>query len=62
MKLTQIFCDFFCETGGWFPIALSAVVFAISAIWFYGRQRKSVYVKANSQYLEQVLALGPPSQ
>jgi K+ transporter len=47
--------------GGWFPIALSLVVFFISAIWFYGRQRKGQYVKANSQYLEQVLSLGPPS-
>ncbi|CAL8468147.1 g7686 [Coccomyxa elongata] len=47
--------------GGWFPIALSIVVFAISAIWFYGRQRKTEYVKANSKYLEQVLAVAPPS-
>ena len=43
--------------GGWFPIALSAVVFLISSIWFYGRQRKSEYSKVHAQYLESVLHL-----
>ncbi len=43
--------------GGWFPIALSAVVFLISSIWFYGRQRKSEYSKEHAQYLESVLHL-----
>jgi hypothetical protein len=38
------------------------VVFGVSAVWFYGRQRKSLYVKEHSQYLEQVLALGPLSE
>ena len=29
----------------------------ISAIWFYGRQRKSNYAKEHSQHLESVLNL-----
>ncbi len=41
--------------GGWFPIALSIVVFIVSAIWFYGRQRKNTYAKAHAQHLESVL-------
>ena len=41
--------------GGWFPIALSIVIFIISAIWFYGRQRKSMYAKEHAQHLESVL-------
>ena len=45
------------DAGGWFPIALSAVVFLVSSIWFYGRQRKSEYSKAHAQYLESVLHL-----
>ena len=45
------------NAGGWFPIALSAVVFLISSIWFYGRQRKSQYSKEHAQYLESVLHL-----
>ena len=45
------------HAGGWFPIALSVVVFVISSIWFYGRQRKSEYSKSHAQYLESVLHL-----
>jgi len=41
--------------GGWFPIALSIVIFIISAIWFYGRQRKSMYAKDHAQHLESIL-------
>lgn len=47
-------------TGGWFPIALAIVVFIVSAIWFYGRDKKSEYAKKNALYLEQVLSLPPP--
>ena len=45
------------SAGGWFPIALSAVVFLISSIWFYGRQRKGEYAKEHAQFLEGVLHL-----
>jgi K+ transporter len=46
--------------GGWFPIALAFVVFLVSAVWFYGRDKKSLSIKNNAQYVEQVLALPPP--
>jgi K+ transporter len=43
--------------GGWFPIALACIIFIISAIWFYGRQRKNLYLKSNAQRLESILKL-----
>ena len=45
--------------GGWFPIALSVLIFLISAVWFYGRLRKSAYLKDHAQALESVLKLAP---
>lgn len=43
------------RAGGWFPIALSIIIFLISAIWFYGRQRKSDNLKEHALQLENLL-------
>jgi hypothetical protein len=35
---------------------MAVVVFIVSAIWFYGRDKKTAYAKKNAFYLEQLLS------
>jgi K+ transporter len=47
------------RAGGWFPIALSIIIFLISAVWHYGRQRKSDHLKEHALQLESLLRAAP---